>query len=271
MEQRDLRCALVMTALAILMSSCGQAQASPAPTVPASAMDVSTATLPPATSTQTPTATSTPEPTATATTVPQVGVSQNTNCRSGPGVDYVVLGALEVGQVAEVSGRSVEPGYWYVTGADLPQDGCWLWGEYAQVEGETEPLPVFTPAPSPTPGVGFDLYLKSFERCGDKLYTVFAVKNVGGERFWSAHILVEDFSTHQILHQRKERHPFAATVLPVCPPDHGNELWPGETRYIHADLSHVKSGNTAIGSITLCTADYQGGTCRTEYSYFELP
>jgi hypothetical protein len=183
----------------------------------------------------------------------------------------VVLGALQVGEVAEVTGRSTEPGYWYVTGAELPEDGCWLWGEYAQVDGEVEPLPVFTPAPTPTPDVGFDLYLRSFERCGSALYVVFAVKNVGGKRFWSGYIKVEDFATHQVLHERKERHPFAATVLPVCPPDHGNELWPGETRYVHALLSHVQSGNTAIGSITLCTADYQGDYCLTEYSYFELP
>lgn len=203
--------------------------------------------------------------------MPRVGVSQNTNCRSGPDTAYVVLGALQVGEVAEVTGRSAEPGYWYVTGANLPENGCWLWGEYAQVDGEVEPLPVFTPAPTPTPDVGFDLYLRSFERCGSDLYVVFAVKNVGGKRFWSGFIKVEDFSTHQVLHERTERHPFAATVLPVCPPDHGNELWPGETRYIHAPLSHVQSGNTAIGSITLCTADYQGEYCLTEYSYFELP
>jgi hypothetical protein len=271
LEQQRKRNVLVMTALAILMSACGQVQPSPATTAPEAPVDVSTATPPPATRTPAPTATATAEPTSTTTPVPRVSVSANTNCRSGPSASYVVLGALEIGQVAEVTGRSIEPGYWYVTGANLPEEGCWLWGEYARVDGEIERLPVFTPAPSPTPYVGFDLYLKSFERCGDTLYVVFAVKNVGGKRLWSGYITVEDFSTHQILHQRTERHPFAATVLPVCPPDHGNELWPGETRYIHADLSHVTSGNTAIGSITLCTADFQGDYCLTEYSYFELP
>jgi hypothetical protein len=48
-------------------------------------------------------------------------------------------------------------------------------------------------------------------------------------------------------------------------------LFPGETRYVHAPLENVKSGHTAVASITLCTADYQGDTCKTEYSYFELP
>jgi hypothetical protein len=270
LEKRYLRSLLATTAVALLMSSCGQAKAAPT-TTPEMSRELATATPLPATSTQTPTATSTPEPTATTTPVPRVSVSVNTNCRSGPSASYVVLGALEVGQVAEVIGRSTEPGYWYVTGARLPEGGCWLWGEYAQVEGEVEPLPILTPAPTPTPDVGFDLYLRSFERCGSDLFAVFAVKNVGGKRFWSGYIKVEDFATHQVMHERTERHPFADTALPVCPPGHGNELWPGETRYVHAPLSHVKSGDTAVGIITLCTADYEGGTCLTKYSYFELP
>jgi hypothetical protein len=178
---------------------------------------------------------------------------------------------LQVGQTAEVIARSADPGFWFVTGAQLPEGGCWLSGEFAQIDGSVDLLPAFTPAPSPTPAVGFDLYLKSFETCGDTFYVVFAVKNVGGRRFWSGYVEVQDFATRETLHQRTERHPFAATVLPVCPPDHGNELWPGETRYIHAPLSRVTSGSTAIGIITLCIADYQGEYCQTEFSYFNLP
>ena len=122
-----------------------------------------------------------------------------------------------------------------------------------------------------TPAVGFEVSIKSFESCGSTFYVVFAVKNTGGDRIWSGYVTVEDLDTHKTLYKATERHPFAATVLPVCPPDHGNELWPGETRYVHAPLSEHISGNTALGTITLCTADWQGGTCVTEYSYFEIP
>jgi hypothetical protein len=174
-----------------------------------------------------------------------------------------------VGEVAQVIGRSPEPGYWYVTGATLPTEGCWLWGEFSQVDGEVEPLPVYTAAPSPTPQVGFEVSRKSFEKCGSTFYVVFAVKNVGGsDLVWLCR--GTDFATRDTLYQARERHPFAATVLPVCPPITGMSS-PGETRYIHAPLSRVKSGSTAIGIITLCTADHQGGTCLTEYSYFKLP
>jgi hypothetical protein len=113
--------------------------------------------------------------------------------------------------------------------------------------------------------------LRAFETCESTLYAVFAVTNVGGRRIWSGYIDVENYSTHQTLYSARERHPFADSVLPVCPPGHGNELWPGDTRFIHAPISPVDSGSTAIATITLCTADHQNGTCLTEYSYFELP
>ena len=260
--------ALLATALLGACARTPDSPGQPAPTFPA---EVATGTIAPPTALATSTPTSTLENSPTPTLAPRISVTTNTHCRSGPAQEYPSLGVLEVGQTAEVLARGPEPGFWYIAGDQLPEGGCWLWGEFAQVDGAVEPLPVFTPAPSPTPAVGFDLYLKSFENCGDTFYVVFAVKNVGGKRYWSGYVEVQDFATRQYLHQRRERHPFAATVLPVCPPDHGNELWPGETRYIHAPLSKVKSGSTAIGIITLCTADYQGEYCQTEYSYFELP
>ena len=258
-----------MTAAVLLVSSCRQGAAST--TVVPEPVESATERPQLPTSTQTLTPTHTPEPSATVTQAPRISVSGNTNCRSGPGVDYPLEGVLEIGEVAEVIGRGSEPGYWYVSNAELPDEGCWLWDELAIVEGEVEPVPVYTPPPSPTPQVGFRVSLKSFERCGDTFYVVFAVRNVGGKRIWSGYVEVQDLATRETLYDARERHPFAATVQPVCPPDHGNELWPGETRYIHAPLSRVKSGSTAIGIITLCTADHQGGTCLTEYSYFELP
>ena len=268
MEQRHLRIVVLTTALVVLLSSCQQD-----PSTPLATIDLATGTSPPPspTSTQAITPTSTPVPSSTPTQAPRVSVSEDTNCRSGPGVEYLFQGVLKIGDVAEVIGRSTEPGYWYVTSAELPKEGCWVWGEFAQVDGEVEALPAYTPAPSPTPQVGFDVSLRGFESCGSTFYVVFAVKNVGGKRIWSGYVEVQNYATREILYSARERHPFADTVQPVCPPGHGNELWPGETRYIHAPISTVDSGSTAIGTITLCTADHQGGTCLTEYSYFELP
>lgn len=99
----------------------------------------------------TPSATTTPTlvPTGTPTT-PVVGVSVDTNCRTGPGIIYDYLTYLPVGQKAEVIGKytATSPAYWIVR---IGSTTCWLWGEYATVEGNLATLPEMTPPPSPTP------------------------------------------------------------------------------------------------------------------------
>lgn len=83
-------------------------------------------------------------------TVPVVSVSVDTNCRAGPGVVYDRLAGLFVGEKAEVVGKytSVTPAYWIIRKGNVT---CWLWGQYATVEGNTANLPEMVPPPSPTP------------------------------------------------------------------------------------------------------------------------
>lgn len=82
--------------------------------------------------------------------VPTVSVSVDTNCRAGPGIVYDRLAGLFVGEKAEVIGKytSVTPAYWIVRIGSVT---CWLWGQYATVEGNTANLPEMVPPPSPTP------------------------------------------------------------------------------------------------------------------------
>ena len=260
------------------MSACGQAEPKiqeNAPTVvlaESTKVDITETPVPPSpTTTQASTLTPTSEPTATATQAARVSVSENTNCRSGPGVEYLFEGVLAVGEYAEVIGRSTDTEFWYITNPDIPEEGCWLWGEFAHIEGGVEAVPVITPAPSPTPLAGFEVYVKSYIDCGYAKMIVFAARNAGSQRIWSGYVDVQDLGTGGSLYKARERHPFADSVEPACPPGHGNELWPGETRYIHVPVSSEKSGIEGVGIITLCTADHQGGTCITEYSYFVLP
>ena len=78
-----------------------------------------------------------------------VTVSIDTNCRTGPGSAYSIVGALLVGQTAEVVGRSASSDNWIVK---LPgkTTTCWLWGQYATVTGSTSSLPIISPPPTPT-------------------------------------------------------------------------------------------------------------------------
>ncbi|MCE7858441.1 MAG: hypothetical protein DYG86_01490 [Chloroflexi bacterium CFX2] len=98
---------------------------------------------------ETPAFTSTPEFTPTPS-VPQVTVSVNTNCRTGPGTQYDLIGALLVGQAATVVGKNTATGYWIINNPGK-SGTCWLWGQYATVSGNTAGLTEYAIPPTPTP------------------------------------------------------------------------------------------------------------------------
>ena len=220
--------------------------------------------------------TSEPTPTSTATPThlpPSVRVSENTNCRSGPDGSFAFLGVLSVGQEAEVLAKSEVLDYWLITNPDGEAgENCWLWGAFATIEGDTRSLPVITPEPTPTPYVGFDVWFHGFEPCSGSQTAIFAIRNAGAVRIWSGWVAVYAMDPLDDLYgPAKERHPFADSPLPACPPGHGNELYPGEVRYIHVPLSNVPHGRNAYAEITLCSADHGGGDCVTKIGYFYIP
>lgn len=99
-----------------------------------------TPTLPPPTNTAAPTATVTPS-------VPTVSVSIATNCRTGPDVAYPLVMVLQPGTSADVVGKYTATNYWIIK---TPTDGtCWLWGEYATLQGDTATLPEMAAPPAP--------------------------------------------------------------------------------------------------------------------------
>jgi hypothetical protein len=101
-----------------------------------------TATLPPS---------NTPEPTVTPSPgIPMVSVSVATNCRRGPSTIFQQVGALLVGETAEVLGRRADNQYYVIRNPDGGVD-CWLWAEYATLSGNINAIPVLTPPPTPTP------------------------------------------------------------------------------------------------------------------------
>lgn len=234
-------------------------------------------TIPPITDTespsQTPTPSSTPTPTDTQTPTPpppMVSVSSATNCRTGPGSAYRLVMSLLPGEIAEVVAKSTVQNFWYITNPESPDEYCWLWGEFATVEGEVSALPVLTPEPSPTPSTGFTVYHYGFFECGDE-FVVLTVVNDSGATFMTASTRVDDISSSMVIHgPRIDRHPFAE-VPHDCPPDHGNFFPPGAAAYLVLPLKSYSGGNDAMATIKLCTRDYAGGDCATNVAYFRLP
>jgi hypothetical protein len=99
--------------------------------------------------TATPEFTATPGPTSTPS-VPQVTVSVDTNCRTGPGVVYDLIGALLVGQVGTIVGKNTSTGYWIINNPGKTGT-CWLYPQYATVSGNTANLQEYSIPPTPTP------------------------------------------------------------------------------------------------------------------------
>jgi hypothetical protein len=100
-----------------------------------------------------------------------VSVSVETACRFGPGESYETLGMLLVGDTAEVIARSEDGMFFYIQFPHAPPDNCWIWAQYAQVEGELREVAVYTPPPPPeatiTPTVEPGLVVQGHVRLAD--------------------------------------------------------------------------------------------------------
>lgn len=226
---------------------------------------------PSATDEPTSTATLEPQPSPTATpNNPIISVSQNTNCRSGPAANYDYRGVLLAGESAVVLAHGTTDSYWYIENPDVPGEACWLWDEYATLQGDPSGLPRYTPEPSPTPSLDFVLFVNSIAPCGSTTYVHLTIQNMGGKVLVSAHLSIYDLDNGNRLHGPLiNRHPFNAG--PLCPPDHGNYLAPGTAAYISADIDPVPSGHYARATVKACTADHGGGDCATRTIDFQIP
>lgn len=80
---------------------------------------------------------------------PIIHSTMNTNCRSGPGIQYPVVGALMPDQKVEVHGIYQAGGYWYIQNPTDTSKYCWVWSDTTVVDGNTNYLPVIQPPATP--------------------------------------------------------------------------------------------------------------------------
>ena len=111
---------------------------------------VPTDTIPPAfteTPTQTSVPTETPLPTLTPTpTIPIAWPSdKGVNCRLGPGIEWVTVGALLVGETATIQGRNIDSSWWYVVTLGDPGTPCWVSAAVTLTAGNLANLAIINP------------------------------------------------------------------------------------------------------------------------------
>ncbi len=263
----------VSIATAVAQTMAAKAENSDTPLIPSTEIPIATDTpLPTATDTPLPTETPTPGPTDTPTPtptntftptpdVPMVQVSVSTNCRQGPGKVYDKLGALLVGEEAEVVAKDPEGSYWYIRNPDKSGGFCWLWGNYATTVGDTASLPVYTPEPTPTPSLGFTASFHNVEVCGN-WYIEFSIANTGGITLQSVSTTVTDNNTAQTVHYSNDNF-IGGDGCSVS--SNQQDLVAGEAgNTLSGWLNNNPAGHNLSATITACTENGLGGTCVTQ-------
>jgi uncharacterized protein YraI len=222
-----------------------------------------------------PTFTSTASPTQTLTAtlaftftpeIPQISVSVPTNCRTGPGKVYRMVGALLVGEAAQIYGRDPTGQYWYIRNPDSGNEFCWVWGQYATIVGNIAFLPVYTPPPTPTPtftptpSPDFEADYTSLDSCVG-WWVEIKLRNTGSLPFKSMGITVKDTVTGTVLANYTD----GFTNIDGCLSSNTRDtLAVGKTRVISAPaFSYDPSGHKIRATITLCSDDGQSGMCVT--------
>lgn len=213
-----------------------------------------------------PTVTLSPVPMFTSTPViPQITVSVATNCRIGPGKIYDRVGALLIGEVAEVFGMDPTGNYWYIRNPD--SDGyCWLWGEYATLAGNLSALPIYTPPPTPTPVPAFDTSYDGLETCVG-WWVDLKVENTGGISFSSVSITLRDTVNNTVLSMSAD----SFTNNDGCTGSNTKDvLNPGDKRVVSTPpFNYDPTGHKIRATVTVCSNKAISGTCVSQVIEFK--
>lgn len=250
-----------------------QAQATLLAVVPTSLSPTSTLEptgTPPPTATLAPT--QPPVPTLEGTSTPESLVPppialilEDTNCRSGPSIEYPVIFLALKGQDLKIVLDSGLSNYVVVENPQTPGQYCWLWTQSVEVHGDLSGLQAATPPPLPTPAVKFTFAFERVEVCNG--YSLaFRVVNTDSRTMQSYKILAIDFNTdkRETTTANNFDRRMGCTIS-----DRNDLLNPGETGFIYANgFSYDPSGHAFNITVTVCSHNDLAGVCETQATNF---
>ena len=222
-------------------------------------------------STNTPEFTFTPSLSSTETytltpAVPMVTVSVNINCRTGPTTAYDLLGVLQVGEHAEVVGRSSLSDSIIIRLPSNTAITCWLWTKYATVSGDISGLPLIPipPAPTPrftaTPPVSFSVSYVSTDFCVSSYRIKFKITNTGSVTWESDKVTVTDQNTSVTKTVTQDNFPYYSSA---CATGADQNLEAGEVGYTtSAGFGADPAGHAMSATLRICSQDGMAGTCQ---------
>jgi len=202
----------------------------------------------------------TPSPTVTLTPTVEVAqgfISENTNCRIGPGDVYGIIHTFMAGEIVNLVGKDLSENYWFIQDQEQGSINCWLWGKYATPEGNTADLPVFTPPPTPIPVANYTIAYKD-TTSGGKHITV-TIKNTGDLTLESYSATFKDMVTTETVDQTKNQF------------DSKDKIPAGKTGLITTSYSFCSDtiGHNIKVFIKICTENNLGGVCVSKVAQFE--
>jgi hypothetical protein len=171
------------------------------------------------------------------------------------------VGALLVGEVAEVIGRLANGEYWYIRNLRQSNGFCWLWGEYATLTGNIAALPILTPPPTPTPMPDFEIAYERLESCSGWWVDI-RVRNTGGLTFESVSITVRDLDRDTVVTLYSDDF----TNRNGCGNSVSRErLAPGGSRAVSSSpFAYNPIRHRLRATVTLCSRNGLNGTCLTK-------
>ena len=221
------------------------------------------------------TSTITLTPTITLTSTPEgvfVTVSQDTYCRfGGPYSAFKILDTVRAGQKVEVLARNPENDSYFVKSPNNPSVTCWLYGKYATLTGNTTGLavstmhPTPTPTATPTPLPAFTVSYSGIENCGGNFAFKLFIKNTGSLTWQYISLVGSDTTTTFAINQSSnvfKEYAGCNSVLEQA------DLTPGEQSYVLNTeagnfFNYNPAGHSMSVTVTLCTQDGGGGTCKS--------
>lgn len=211
----------------------------------------------------------------TPTFIPEIvliSVSRPTNCRIGPGKLYEIAGTLLVGEKAEVLGRDPSGQYWYIPNPDPGAEFCWVWGEYATLEGSLSFVPLFTPPPTFTatattvPVLDFKMKSAGLESCEGIWWLKIEISNFSEYPFKSMKIEMTDLDKN--ITRFTSSNGFASRK--GCGPyDVSDVIAPEGVFVINGPkFDYTLNDHGLRGFITMCTQTELKGICTTRQGSF---
>lgn len=208
-------------------------------------------------------------PTKSFTSTPEklmLTLTRDTYCRVGVQSASRSISLLEAGQTVEVIARNPTDDSYFVIDPKHSNSRCWLWGEYAELDGEQEILPVYTSVPlptptrTPTPAPDFAVTYNNTEICGADYALRFLITNTGKLTWQAVEINITDLTNNtSTVHSN-----IAFVDYSGCTSNNlQSDLTPTEFAYVVAynggQLSYNPAGHSFVATVTLCQTDTSGG------------